>query len=191
MTISVGHTCATITPLSHLTDTPEQLSSHSLIWQCSVSKQWVQFRITHGQNPETDVLIEYYCPNTSRLIHNRLDWLLCHASHESPCANKKKLHCFRAYHFAPPKYTATSEFTHKWLCTSWTVPWQSINVCKLAGKSQSTLRQNAISRCTPHTGVCVCVCVLPHCAVLDRSHEKSWHSLGSIHVQSSLCEFFS
>ena len=111
--------------------------------------------------------MEYHCPNTWRLIHNtdnctvtvhRLDWLLCRASRESPRASQKKLHCSRTYHFAPPHYTDTSEFTHRGLRTNCTMLWQSINICKLAGKSQSTLRQTAISWCT-HTGVYVCVCV--------------------------------
>jgi hypothetical protein len=126
--------------------------------------------------------MEYHCPNTRRLIHNtdnctvtvhRLNWLLCHASRESPCASQKKLHCSRAYHFAPPQYTDTSEFTHRELCTNWTVPWQSTNICKLAGKSQSTLRQTAISWCT-HTGVCVCAASL--CRVGPQPWEVVTHS---------------
>ena len=129
------------------------------------------------------VLMQYHCPNTPRLIHNtdnwtvtvtmhRLDWLLCHASHESPCASQKKLHCPRAYHFASPQYTATSEFTHRGLCSNCTLRWQSINVCKLAGKSQSTLRQTAISRCK-HTGVCLCVrCLTVPCwTAALRNHD--------------------
>jgi hypothetical protein len=131
----------------------------------------------YGQNLETDILMEYHCPNTPRLIHNidnwtvtvhRLDWLLCCASHESPCASQKKLHCSRAYHFVPPQYTATSEFTHRRLCTNCTVPWQTINICKLAGKSQSTLRHTAC-HISVHTHRCVCAASL--CRVGPQASE--------------------
>jgi len=85
--------------------------------------------------------------------HRQLDWSPCCASHDSPFASLKKLHCSRAYHFAPPQYAATEGCVPTVLCH---------DICKLAGQSHSTLRQTAISRCT-HTGVCVCVCVCVCC----------------------------